>query len=55
MKYYAVRVGRIVGIFFTWEDCKRQVHKYPGAEYKSFDRIDLANEYISFERKKFNL
>jgi ribonuclease HI len=52
MKYYAVRIGRLVGIFFTWEECKAQIHKYPKAEYKSFDRVDLAVEYIAFESKK---
>lgn len=52
MKYYAVRVGRVVGIFFTWDDCKRQVNGFPKAEYKSFQRLDLANDYIGFESKK---
>lgn len=36
MKYYAVRQGREVGIFTTWDECKRLVTGYKGAEYKSF-------------------
>ena len=53
MKYYAVRVGRIVGIFFLWEDCKAQVDKYPKAEYKSFTSIMDAVEYIAFEASDY--
>jgi ribonuclease HI len=51
MKYYAVRVGRVVGIYFTWRACKEQVNKYPKAEYKSFTSILDAVEYISYEAK----
>ena len=36
MKYYAVRQGRQVGIFTTWDGCKRLVTGYKGAEFKSF-------------------
>ena len=36
MKYYAVRQGRQVGIFTSWDECKRLVTGYKGAEYKSF-------------------
>ena len=35
-KYYAVRKGRKPGIYRTWDDCKSQVFKCEGAEYKSF-------------------
>ena len=45
-KVYAVRKGRTVGIFFNWEDCKAQVMGYPKAEYKSFDSIMGAEEYL---------
>ncbi|CAG8646193.1 8553_t:CDS:2 [Scutellospora calospora] len=30
-KYYAVRVGNKTGIYKNWEDCKKQIHKYPDA------------------------
>lgn len=36
MKYYAVRQGRKVGIFTDWDECKRLVTGYKGAEFKSF-------------------
>jgi ribonuclease HI len=53
MKYYAVRVGRVIGIYFLWEDCKAQVDKYPKAEYKSFTSIMDAVEYIAFEASDY--
>lgn len=42
-KFYAVKTGRTTGIFTTWDDCKKQVDGFPGAEYKSFaDPADAA-------------
>jgi len=35
-KFYAVREGRIPGIYESWDDCKAQTEKYSGAIYKSF-------------------
>ena len=34
-KIYAVKKGKITGVFETWEECKASVEGYPGAEYKS--------------------
>ena len=40
-KVYAVKKGRKVGIFDTWEECKTQINGYSGSVYKSFhDRKD---------------
>jgi len=36
MKFYAVRVGRVPGIYTSWDACAAQVKGYPGAVYKSF-------------------
>lgn len=49
LKYYAVAVGRKTGIYLTWEDCKQQVDRYPGAQYKCFKneidaRVWLVNQ-----------
>ena len=41
-KYYAVRKGTVTGIFRTWEECKKNVHGYSGAEYKSFKTLEDA-------------
>lgn len=45
-KFYAVRKGKKVGIYNTWNECKIQVDGFSGAEYKSFTTMDEAKEYI---------
>ena len=45
-KYYAVKVGRIPGVYFTWEDCKRQIDKFSGAIYKSFPTVEEAAAFV---------
>ena len=43
-KYYAVKKGRKIGIFESWDECKRQVTGFSGASYKSFsNRLDAEN------------
>lgn len=51
-KYYAVRQGRTIGIFDTWDECKKQVDGYSGAEYKSFQTEEEAKCYILNEETK---
>jgi ribonuclease H-related protein len=46
-KYYAVRKGRKIGVFSSWDDCKKQVEGYGSAEYKSFSTLDEANHYLN--------
>ncbi|HKM20606.1 MAG TPA: ribonuclease H family protein [Lachnospiraceae bacterium] len=46
-KIYAVRKGKSVGIFETWEACKSSVDGYPEAEYKSFPTLEEAKAYLS--------
>jgi ribonuclease HI len=45
-KFYAVRKGKKVGIYNTWNECKEQVNGFSGAEYKSFTTLDEAKEYV---------
>lgn len=45
-KYYGVRVGKTPGIYNTWDECKAQVHGFPGAEYKSFPTLEEARIYV---------
>ena len=45
-KFYAVANGRQKGIFRTWEECKKQVHKYPQAKFKSFKLKKDAENYL---------
>lgn len=45
-KFYAVRKGSTPGIYTTWETCRKMVHGFPGAEYKSFSTKEEAQQYI---------
>lgn len=45
-KFYAVRKGKITGVFSSWADCKSSVDGFPGAEYKGFATLDKAREYL---------
>lgn len=45
-KYYAVRIGKVPGIYLNWDDCKKMVDGFPGAVYKSFKTIVEAEEYL---------
>ena len=47
MKYYAVKKGRKIGIYLSWDDCKEQVDGFEGAEYKSFSDITEAEAYLT--------
>lgn len=44
-KYYAVRKGRKQGVFFSWEECKKQIDGFSGAEYKSFKEKKEAENF----------
>ena len=46
-KIYAVKNGRVPGIYLNWEECKAQVDGYSGAIYKSFSNTDDALEYLN--------
>ena len=46
MSHYAVRVGRKPGIYRSWDECKEQVHGFPGARYKKFNTKDEAEIFI---------
>ena len=49
--YYAVKNGRIPGIYKTWDECKEQVSGFSGAEYKGFKSLEDAKKYISASPK----
>ena len=46
-KSYAVRIGRQTGIFENWDECKKQVIGFSGAEYKSFLNREDAEIYLN--------
>lgn len=45
-KYYAVRIGKVKGIYFSWEDCKAMTTGVKNASFKSFDDICEALSFI---------
>ena len=51
-KVYAVKKGRITGIFSTWDECKRQVDGFKSAEYKSFTNKEDAEKYLNSDVAK---
>ncbi|WP_051271857.1 viroplasmin family protein [Shimazuella kribbensis] len=51
-KFYAVKKGREIGVFHTWEECKRQVTGFPSASYKSFASYEEAELFAFGEGNK---
>lgn len=45
-KFYAVKVGKIPGIYSTWGECEAQTKGVAGAKYKSFATLKEAEDYI---------
>jgi len=44
--FYAVKNGRMTGIFLTWDDCKAQIDGFPNAIFKGFQTKDEAIAYL---------
>lgn len=47
MTFYAVRNGRNIGIFKTWNECQKSIYKFKKAQYKKFDTFQEANDYMN--------
>lgn len=45
-KVYAVKRGKVTGVFNTWEECRASVEGYPRAEYKGFASREEAEAYL---------
>lgn len=45
-KYYGVKIGLIPGIYYTWEECRKNVSGYPKGEYKGFNNEVEAHQYV---------
>ena len=52
-KFYAVRIGKVPGIYQTWSQAEEQVKGFSGAEYKSFSTLEEAERYISLKPDDF--
>ncbi|MFT7157868.1 MAG: ribonuclease HI [Parvicella sp.] len=53
-KYYVVWQGRTTGIFHSWDECKRQIDAFTGAQYKSYESISEAEAALKrgYEKSK---
>lgn len=51
-KVYAVRKGRITGIFEDWDSCQQSVNGFSGAEFKSFSNPQDAEAYLQGDNEK---
>ena len=49
-KFYAVKKGKVPGIYTSWDACKSMVHGFPGAVYKGFATRAEAEQFL--EEKK---
>ena len=45
-KFYAVKQGKIPGIYRSWADCSAQVQGFSGAIYKSFPTLEEAEAFM---------
>lgn len=52
-KFYVVWVGRQTGVFDSWDECKKQIEKYPGAQYKSFKTKLIAEQAYNSSSEEF--
>lgn len=51
-KFYAVKKGKIPGIYNSWDDCKKMVDGFPGAVYKSFKTLEEAKAFVGTVRSE---
>lgn len=57
-KFYAVKVGRMPGIYDTWGECKAQIDKFSGAKFHSYVDYDEAVAFMNkdvFVGNKFEI
>lgn len=45
-KFYAVKKGKIPGIYESWEECEKNVKGFHDAQYKGFKSKEEAEEYM---------
>ena len=46
--FYAVHIGRIPAVYRTWEQCKAQVERFPGARFRKFEKAVDALFFVKF-------
>ena len=51
-KFYAVRHGRVRGVYKTWDECRAQVDHFPGCVFKSFPTESEAHAFVAGSTKR---
>lgn len=46
-KYYAVKIGKVPGIYDSWEECQVNVTGVSGAIFKSFRSLEEAENFLN--------
>lgn len=46
-KFYVVWEGHEIGIYSTWDECKKYITNYPKAKYKSFPSLEEAKQALN--------
>lgn len=46
-KFYAVKTGKVPGIYTTWDECQANVKGFSGAKYQSFTTEEEAKAFMS--------
>lgn len=46
-KYYAIKIGKVPGIYKTWDEAKNMIDNFPGAVYQAFPNLELAQTWLN--------
>ncbi len=52
-KFYVVWQGHAPGVYDNWPECQRQIHGFPGAQYKSFPSRQAATEAFAGQYEQY--
>lgn len=45
--YYSVVVGRKIGIFLAWKDCREFINNYTGAKFRKWETLREATQHLN--------
>ncbi|WPC08793.1 viroplasmin family protein [Globicatella sp. PHS-GS-PNBC-21-1553] len=48
-KWYAVKIGRVPGIYNQWNEAEKQIKGFKGAIFKSFTKVEEAEKFMDKE------
>lgn len=54
-KFYAVKKGKIPGVYRTWEECEAQVRSFCGAIYKLFKDEESARDFVNGTERRYDV